>query len=66
MIDRMDTLETHLVYLQKSIDELNTVVIEQQKEIRELRLILNLLGKKLAALAMPVDEALVDEKPPHY
>ncbi len=41
------------------------VVIEQQKEIRELRALLTLLGKKIQDVSSlgPLDP---DEKPPHY
>lgn len=66
MSERMDTLETHFLYLQKTVDELSAVVIEQQKEIRELRLSLNLLGKKLAMLSLSPTGPEPDEKPPHY
>jgi SlyX. len=37
MQERMDDIEIKYIYLQKTVDELNMVVIEQQKEIRELR-----------------------------
>lgn len=65
-MERMDILETHFVYLQKTIDDLNTVVIEQQKEIREIRFTLDLLAKKIATLTLVTNEPLADEKPPHY
>ncbi|NLV97702.1 MAG: SlyX family protein [Desulfovibrionales bacterium] len=62
----MDILETHFVYLQKTIDDLNLVVIEQQKEIREMRFFMDLLAKKVAALTLGSPEPVVDERPPHY
>ena len=33
MLDRIENIEIHCDYLQKNIDELSGVVIEQQKEI---------------------------------
>jgi SlyX protein len=62
---RMEDIEIKYIYLQKTVDDLNMVVIEQQKEIRELRATLTLLGKKLQDVStmQPFDP---DEKPPHY
>lgn len=45
MQERMDDIEIKYIYLQKTVDELNMVVIEQQKEIRELRHMVTLLSK---------------------
>ena len=65
MQKRMEDIEIKYIYLQKTVDDLNVVVIEQQTEIRELRAILTLLGKKLQDVSSlgPFDP---DEKPPHY
>ncbi len=61
----MEDIEIKYIYLQKTVDDLNMVVIEQQKEIRELRALLTLLGKKIQDVSSlgPLDP---DEKPPHY
>ncbi len=65
MIERLEDIEIKYLYLQKTVDELSSVVIEQQKEIRELRHLVTLLGRKLRdAAAMPPFDP--DEKPPHY
>jgi SlyX protein len=65
MHERLEDIEIKYLYLQKTVDELSSVVIEQQKEIRELRHLVTLLGRKLRDVAaMPPFEA--DEKPPHY
>jgi len=65
MQKRMEDIEIKYIYLQKTVDDLNVVVIEQQNEIRELRAMLTLLGKKLQDVSSlpPFDP---DEKPPHY
>jgi len=65
MTERIEDIEIKYLYLQKTVDELSSVVIEQQKEIRDLRHMVTLLSNKLrdvAAMA-PFDP---DEKPPHY
>ena len=65
MLDRIENIEIHCDYLQKNIDELSGVVIEQQKEIRELRRMLHILAEKFQEFSSTVD-AVPDEKPPHY
>ncbi|HCU68421.1 MAG TPA: hypothetical protein DGF30_04180 [Desulfomicrobium sp.] len=65
MQERLEDIEIKYLYLQKTVDELSSVVIEQQKEIRELRHLVTLLGRKLKDVsAMPPFDP--DEKPPHY
>jgi len=64
MQERLEKIEIKYLYLEKMVDDLNAVVIEQQQEIRELRQLVTLLGAKLTAIvAPPLDP---DEKPPHY
>lgn len=65
MQNRIENLEISCGYLQKTIDELSGVVIEQQKEIRELQRMLKILAEKFQELSSPVETA-PDEKPPHY
>lgn len=65
MQDRIDKIEIHYGYLQKTVDELSGVVLEQQKEIRELRRMLKILAEKFQELSSPTSIA-PDEKPPHY
>ena len=66
MQDRMENLEIKYLYLQKNIDDLNSVVIDQQKEIRELRQAVLVLSRKLQELTVPQPVDPWDEKPPHY
>ena len=65
MQNRIENLEISCGYLQKNIDGLCGVVIEQQKEIRELQRMLKILVEKFQELSSPV-ETVPDEKPPHY
>ncbi|NLW82666.1 MAG: SlyX family protein [Desulfovibrionales bacterium] len=66
MNQRMEKLEIRYSYLQKTVDDLSTVVIEQQKEIQELRRLVILLGSKLREVSALQSESDPDEKPPHY
>lgn len=65
MSDRIENIEVHCGYLQKTVDELSGVVLEQQREIHELRRGLKILAQKFQELSTPVEIA-PDEKPPHY
>jgi SlyX protein len=64
MQERMENIEIRCLYLEKTVDELNSVVIEQQKEIRELRHLVTLLATR--CMAVPAASQDPDEKPPHY
>lgn len=66
MREQMDELEIKILYLQKLVEELNGVVTDQQKELRELGRMVKLLGQKLRELSAPQAEFDPDEKPPHY
>lgn len=66
MQEQMDNLEVKFLYLQKLVEELNVVVIEQQKELRELGQMVRILGQKLRDLSSPQPDFDPDEKPPHY
>ena len=65
--DRITELEIRFSEQQKTIDDLNEVVLEQGKRIDLLESRLTMLKAKLDAFAEP---GLVDprasEKPPHY
>lgn len=65
MEDRLDNIEVTYLYLQKTVDELSSVVIQQEKEIRELRHAVTVLGRKIQDMSssQPFDP---DEVPPHY
>lgn len=66
MQEKIDNLEISIFYLQKTVDELNAVVVDQQKEIRELERLVKLLGRKIHAMSVPQSESAPDERPPHY
>ncbi len=70
MDERIVELETKFSFQEDTIQELNDVIIRQQRQIDELSLRLNRLSEQFAELAAQRDgtQALApaDEKPPHY
>ena len=64
---RLDTIETKIAYQEKTISELNSVIIEQQKTIDRLEKTLKTVTDKIREIA---DSAGTDKgtnsKPPHY
>ncbi|MFN3407994.1 MAG: SlyX family protein [Limisphaerales bacterium] len=63
--ERLTRLESHLAYLERQVEELNGVVIEQGKVIERLR-------KQVQLQARTLERSLLDEararnpKPPHH
>ncbi len=67
MEKRLYEIEKRLAYLEKYVDELNSVVIEQNKELEHLRRYTKMLEDKLVSSASPLLEDRPHlEKPPHY
>lgn len=68
--ERVERLEMEVAHQQRTLDQLNEVVIEQSLDLLRVQRTLQQLAKQLEDLATPpvtsepVD--LVDEKPPHY
>ena len=59
-------IEKKLLHLEKFIDELNEVIIDQQKQIDAQNYAIKLLSEKSKSFAREIETAAVDEKPPHY
>ena len=60
-------LETKVAYQDDLIQQLNEVVIDQQKRVRDLESKTNLLSKKLEdLLELAAEERTSGERPPHY
>lgn len=65
MEPRIIEIEKRLVYLEKFVEELNEVIIEQQRQLDRCHKELARLQPKNAP--SPIDEnSPHDEKPPHY
>lgn len=64
---RLVDLETKLAYQEDTIQTLNNVVFEQQKQIDQLEATCRLLIDRIGQLAAAADlQKIIDEKPPHY
>ncbi len=57
MEKRIENLEMHVGYLQKSVDDLNHVVLEQARQIREIVELIAALQRVLADVVATVQES---------
>jgi uncharacterized coiled-coil protein SlyX len=63
--DRIEKLEAHVAHLERQIDQLNEVVIQQSRELDRLK-------KQVGRVSQTLENAelerikSVDTKPPHY
>lgn len=65
--DRLMDIETKLAFQENTIEELNSVVIEQQTEIDRLRNAVEYLLDKVQQISdTRMERAPSNEKPPHY
>ena len=65
--DRLMDIETKLAFQEHTIEELNSVVIEQQEEIERLKNAVEYLLDKMQQFAdTQMERAPANEKPPHY
>lgn len=64
--DRVELLEGVVSHQQRTIDELNDVVIAQGKEIAELRKKLETLISRFLAVEEAVQPDIPVDKPPHW
>jgi SlyX protein len=65
---RVTNLEELFTHLQRQLQDLDQVVLQQQKQIEKLQAELRRLSLQLALLREPPPEprSLEDERPPHY
>ena len=66
MNEEIERLETKIGFLEGQVEELNEVVITQDRSIAELQKKLELLEKKVTDLEEVSGEARPNRKPPHY
>lgn len=59
-------LEKKMLHLEKFIDELNEVVIYQQKQIDRQDMLIKVLQEKSKSFIREGEARIEDEKPPHY
>ena len=61
--DRITALERKIAYLENYINELNEVIIDQEKSIKRVALEADEIRKQIAVSKEALPE---NEKPPHY
>jgi SlyX protein len=65
--DSIIRVETKIAYLEEAVDELNRVVLKQEKSMRELQTLCAQLVAKLKAHADPPQGGMpTEERPPHF
>ena len=65
--DRLISLETKVSYQEDLVQELNAIVISQQKSINQLDASLRLLHERMKELSTnTIGDPDSEEKPPHY
>lgn len=65
--NRIDSVETKIAYLEDTLQTLNDIVSNQQKDIEELRVSCKYLVDRQKGLAEMIEgDANADERPPHY
>lgn len=65
---RITTLEEKYAHLERIVADLNEVVIDQQKRIAKLELLLHRAGEQIDQLHAALDQprSASEERPPHY
>lgn len=63
--ERVEKVEVKLSYLEETVEQLNEIVVAQQKEMAELHAHVDAL-KKIAELMRDEGEEIANRRPPHY
>ena len=63
--ERLEKLESHVAHLERQIEQLNEVAIEQAKELDRLKKVVGRLSQSLENAELDRVKS-VDSKPPHY
>ncbi len=64
--DRFISLETKIEYHEKTINDLNDVVYNQQKQIDKMALLIEYLKGQIVEISSSISDSVGNEKPPHY
>lgn len=62
---RIEKLESHVAHLERQLEQLNEVAVEQAREIERLKKFLNRISQTIEAAELERIKS-VDSKPPHY
>ncbi len=63
--ERLEKLETQVAFMERTVDELNSVVVEQSKQITKLQTQLRKLSDSVESQEMERIRS-TNSKPPHY
>lgn len=64
--ERLVELESRIAYLDDTVDQLNTIVSEQQRTIDKQNKLLQQLAKEHLEMKEHIAPDVVDTPPPHY
>ena len=65
LAERLEKLESHVAHLERQIDQLNEVAVEQSREVDRLKKQVGRLSQTLENTEIERIKS-VDSKPPHY
>lgn len=63
---KIELLETRQAFQEDTVESLNTVIIQLQKDIEQLNLNVKLLLERIEQSVSPQSESSKEELPPHY
>ena len=65
LTERLEKLESHVAHLERQIDQLNEVAVQQSRELDRLKKLVGRLSQTLENTEIERIKS-VDSKPPHY
>lgn len=64
--DRMTDIESRLTYLDDTVEQLNKIIIDQQKTISRLEKVVQKMNEDHVQMKEQLAPDIVDTRPPHY
>ncbi|EAR10495.1 SlyX family protein [Reinekea blandensis] len=64
--DRLTDLESRLMHLDDTVEQLNSIIVEQQKAIARLEKTLRKITEEHVEMKEQMAPDIVDSRPPHY
>ena len=66
MSSKVEDLESRLAFQEDTLDSLNKVIVEQQKEIDKLNTYIRILKDKISSVENSISVPESEAPPPHY
>ena len=67
IVNKIETLETRQAFQEDTVESLNKVIIQQQKDIDNLQMTIGVLQERIKQTAEAVSDGMTEEPPPpHY